>query len=112
MLQTLENIVSAAESTWLKAEAVRPVASKAQAGARIQDIADRYVPVYTVDLLKLAERDVDLATTEPTLEGVLQTRLTATALIARNVFDAVTDHLWSLYYADLAKAKESHPDAA
>jgi hypothetical protein len=39
---------------------------------------------------------VDLATTEPTLEGVLERRLTATALIARNVFDAVTDHLWKL----------------
>ncbi len=52
--------------------------------------------VYTVDLLKLAQRDVDLATTEPTLEGVLERRLTATALIARNVFDAVTDHLWKL----------------
>ncbi|MBT3941128.1 MAG: hypothetical protein HOC77_11165 [Chloroflexi bacterium] len=110
MLETLESIVSAAESTWNRAEAVRGVTSKAQAGARIQEIADRYVPVYTVDLLKLAERDVDLATTEPTLEGVLQTRLTATALIARNVFEAVTDRLWSLYYASVATT--GHPDAA
>ena len=62
-----------------------------------QGIADRYIPVYNVDLLKLAQRDVDLATAEPTLEGVLERRLTATALIARNVFDAVTDHLWKLY---------------
>lgn len=102
MLETLESIVSEAESTWWRAEAARSVTSKAQAGARIQDIADRYVPVYTVDLLKLAQRDVDLATTEPTLEGVLQRQMTATALIARNVFDVVTDHLWRLYYAGVS----------
>lgn len=53
---------------------------------------------------------MDLATTEPTLEGVLERRLTATALIARNVFDAVTDHLWKLYYA--AIANEGHPETA
>ncbi len=110
MLETLESILDAAESTWCKAEAARSVTSKVQAGARIQDIADRYVPVYTVDLLKLAQRDVDLATTEPTLEGVLQLRLTATALIARNVFDAVTDHLWKIYYAGIAT--QDHQDAA
>jgi len=110
MLETLESIVAEAESTWWKAEAARGVTSQAQAGARIQDIADRYVPVYTVDLLKLAQRDVDLATTEPTLEGVLERRLMATALIARNVFDAVTDHLWKLYYA--AIANEGHPETA
>ena len=52
MLETLEGIISAAETTWWKEEAARSV--KTQAGARIQDIADRYVPVYTVDLLKLA----------------------------------------------------------
>ena len=48
--------------------------------------------------------------TEPTLEGVLERRLTATALIARNVFDAVTDHLWNLYYA--AISNEGHPEIA
>ena len=107
MLETLESIVAEAESTWWRAEAARGVTSQVQAGARIKDIADRYVPVYTVDLLKLAQCDVDLATTEPTLEGVLERRLTATALIARNVFDAVTDHLWRLYYA--AVANEAPP---
>ncbi len=106
MLETLEGIISAAESTWWTAEAARPVKTQAQAGARIQDIADRYVPVYTVDLLKLAQRDVDLATTEPTLEGVLERRLTATALIARNVFAAVTDHLWQIYYTGASSAPD------
>jgi len=110
MLETLESIVSEAESTWWKAEAARSVTSQAEAGARIQDIANRYVPVYTVDLLKLAQRDVDLATTEPTLEAVLQRRMTATGIIARNIFDAVTDHLWSLYYARVAQ--EGRRDAA
>jgi hypothetical protein len=106
MLETLESIVSAAETTWWKAEAALPVKTQAQAGARIQDIADRFVPVYTVDLLKLAQWDVDLATTEPMLEGVLERPLTATALIARNVFAAVTDHLWHLYYAGAASAPD------
>jgi len=46
--------------------------------------------------LKLAQRDVDQATTDPTLEGVLERRLTATALIARNVFAALTDYLWQI----------------
>lgn len=110
MLDTLESIVSEAEATWWRAEAARSVASQAEAGARIQDIANRYVPVYTVDLLKLAQRDVDLATIEPTLEAVLQRRMTATGLIARNVFDAVTDHLWRLYYARVVR--EGRRDAA
>ena len=80
--------------------------TKAEAGARIQDIADGCIPVYTVDLLKLAQRDIDLATTEPSLDGVLPRRMTATALIARNVFDAVTDHLWRLYEAGTISAEE------
>ncbi|MDP6821903.1 MAG: hypothetical protein QF554_01235 [Dehalococcoidia bacterium] len=109
-METLEGIVSEAESIWRREGAARSVSSQAEAGARIQDIADRCVPLYTVDLLKLAQRDVDLATTEPTLEGVLQRRMTATGLIARNVFDAVTDHLWSLYYTRVVQ--EDRRDAA
>lgn len=109
-LETLDSIVSGAETKWRAEEKKRPVTTKAEAGARIQDIADGCVPVYTVDLLKLAQRDIDLATTEPSLDGVLPRRMTATALIARNVFDAVTDHLWRLYYADVASVGRS--DAA
>lgn len=105
MLETLESIVSGAEAGWRAAAKKRRVTTQAEAGARIQDIADRCVPIYTVDLLKLATRDIDLATTEPLLDGVLSRRMTATALIARNVFDAVTDHLWMLYYADVAAAR-------
>ena len=69
---------------------------------RVKDIADRYFPVYTADLLKLAQRDVDLPTTEPTLWSELERRLTATALTARNVFGAVNNNLWKLYYSAIA----------
>lgn len=102
MLETLESIVTDAEILWRSAEKKRRVTTKAEAGTRIQNIADRCVPIYTVDLLKLAQRDIDLATTEPLLDSVLTRRMTATAIIARNVFDAVTDQLWQLYYADVA----------
>jgi|TARA_B110000263_G_C14782221_1_gene273745 hypothetical protein len=54
MLETLGSIVAETESTWWRAEAARCVTSQAQAVACVQDIADRYVPVYTADLLKLA----------------------------------------------------------
>ena len=102
MLETLESIVAAAESRWRAAEKKRPATTQAEIGARIQEIADLCVPVYTVELLKLAQRDIDLATTEPSLDGVFPRRMTATALIARNVNDAVTDRLWQLYYAAIA----------
>ena len=104
MLETLETIIASAESIWQAESKKRPPATQAAAGARIQDIADRCVPLYTADLLKLALRDIDLAITEPTLDGVLERRMTATALIARNIFDAVTDRLWRLYYAEVASA--------
>jgi|TARA_Y100000031_G_scaffold42652_1_gene49021 hypothetical protein len=52
--------------------------------------------------LKLAQRNLALADTEPTLQGVLQRREKAVAVIARNVSDALTDHLWGLYYAGIA----------
>lgn len=110
MFESIDSLISKAEATWWRAEIAHPVGTQSEAGERIQEIADRYVPVYTVDLLKLAEHDVDLATTEPTLEGVLQTPLSATALIARNVFAVITDHLWGLYYVEIAAA--GHRDAA
>lgn len=103
MLETLASIVAETKATWW-----RVLVASHHRPARVQDITDRYFPGYTEDLLKLAQRDVDLASTEPTLWSEPERRLTATALIARNVFGAVNDNLWKSYYAVIAN--EGHPE--
>ncbi|MDA1256910.1 MAG: hypothetical protein O3C10_03585 [Chloroflexi bacterium] len=103
MLETPESIIANAEELWSRGAKKRPVVTQAEAGARIQEIADRCIPVYTSDLLRLALRDTELATTEPSLDGVLERHMTAASLIARNMYDAVSDRLWQVYYAEVAR---------
>jgi hypothetical protein len=64
--------------------------------------------VYIAELLKLAQRYVDLATIEPTSQGLLEHQLTGNRFHSEACVDAVTEHLWKLYCA--AIANEGHPE--
>ena len=67
-----------------------PPGSEGEALDRVHDFADALVPVYTYDLLSLAESDLSLATMRPEREGFNQTG-SAANIITANVYDRLYD---------------------
>ena len=60
----------------------------------IHEVADSSVPVYTSDLLALANEDNGLATDEPELGPAFDGSPTPTNVIAANVFERIEAALW------------------
>lgn len=60
----------------------------------IAEVADSSVPIYTADLMQLAANNIDLAVTEPELGPAFDGSPTPANIIAANVYEAITAHLW------------------
>lgn len=60
----------------------------------IHELADSCVPVYTSDLLALANEDNGLATDEPEISPAFDGSPTPTNIIAANVFERIEAALW------------------
>ena len=63
----------------------------------IAEIADSSVPVYYSDLLELANEDNSLATDEPEIGPAFDGSPTPVNIIAANVYEAITAHLWEAW---------------
>jgi hypothetical protein len=63
----------------------------------IHEIADSSIPVYTGDLLELANENNSLATDKPELGPAFGGEPTPTNIIAANVFEAIEQHLWDVW---------------
>lgn len=63
-------------------------------GDTIHEIADSNVPVYTYDLMMLAAGDLCLATEDPELGPAFDGSPTPVNIIAANVYERITEHLY------------------
>ena len=63
----------------------------------IHEIADSSVPVYTGELMELAAQDNNLATDAPEIGPAFDGSLTPVNIIAANVYEAITAHLWDVW---------------
>ena len=61
----------------------------------IHEIADSSVPVYTSDILQLVADNIDLAVIEPDIEPAFDGSPTPVNIIAANVYEEITQELWS-----------------
>ena len=70
-------------------------------GIEISDLifetADQMVPIYTYELLELAQDDLYLATEEPELGPAFDGKPTVVNIIAANVFEALESDLWEYW---------------
>ena len=62
----------------------------------IHEIADSNVPIYTSDLLEVAAADISMACNEPELGPAFDGSPTPTNIIAANIYEALTDHLYGI----------------
>ena len=62
----------------------------------VHEIADSNVPVYTSDILEVASNDIDMATLEPELGPAYDGSPTPVNIIAANIYEAITEHLYEV----------------
>jgi len=62
----------------------------------IHEIADSNVPVYTSDLLEVAAADINMATLEPELGPAFDGSPTPANIIAANIYEAISNHLYGI----------------
>lgn len=63
-------------------------------GAAIAEIADGAVPVYTAEILRIAARDIALATAEPEIGPAFDGTPTPVNIIAANIYEHIAAALW------------------
>ena len=60
----------------------------------IHEVADGLVPVYTSDLMDLADNNIALATDTPELGPAFDGSSTPANIVAANIYEWLTDELW------------------
>ena len=63
----------------------------------IAEIADNHTPVYNWDILNLASENNFLATNEPELGPAFDGKATPINIIAANIYEAISNHLYANY---------------
>ena len=100
MGMTVESVLASAESLWIEAARRDAVEYQAQAGSVIHEIAESVIPLYTVDLLKLAIDDIDLALREPDVDPAYDRSHSPVSIIAASLYCKIVRRLWTIYYSE------------
>ena len=98
----VESILDTAETLWIEAGRSGSVGCQSQAGYLIHEIAEAVIPVYTVDLLKLAINDIELAISEPDVDPAYNDKYSPVSIIAANLYCKIVRSLWMIYYSESA----------
>ena len=61
----------------------------------INDVIDRWIPIYTVELLDLAKDDLRLACSSP--KRSIPSDNTPLSLLTANIYEYLNDELWKRY---------------
>ena len=99
---TVESILDTAETLWIEAWRDGAVGSQSQAGYLIHEIAEAVIPIYTVDLLKLAINDIELAICERDIDPAYDNKYSPVSIIAANLYCKIVRSLWMTYYSESA----------
>lgn len=96
---TLQDIFTTAEEDLL--ERVADENESRYVGDLIAEIADTSVPMYNGTLLELASKEHELALAEPECGPAFDGSPTPINIIAANIYEAISEHLWSHWELNL-----------